>query len=148
MPKLEIRRAVEDDAPAVSECIEAAYSKYAARIKDLPAVSEGIAHEIAEHLVFILEHGHSIVGTVVIICKEEYALLANIAVDPEYAGKGFGRRLMVKAESECRGLGLPEMRLTTHVDMPENIQFYKGLGWRETGRTGSKVHMAKLLPEP
>lgn len=148
MPKLEMRRAVEDDAPAISECIEAAYSKYASRIEDLPAVSEGIADEIAEHLVFVLEHGHSIVGAVVIIRKEEYALLANIAVGPEHAGKGFGRRLMVEAESECRRLGLPEMRLTTHVEMTENIQFYRNLGWRETGRTGSKMHMAKLLQEP
>ena len=32
--------------------------------------------------------------------------------------------------------GLRELRLTTHVAVPENLRLYRHLGWRETGRSG------------
>ena len=55
MEKWSIRRAEPRDATALSDCIDAAYSVYAPRIKDLPAVSEGISEEIENHLVWVAE---------------------------------------------------------------------------------------------
>ncbi len=37
------------------------------------------------------------------------------------------------------------LRLSTHVDMPENVRLYIHLGWEETGRTGNKVQMKKNI---
>lgn len=86
-----------------------------------------------------------IVGGLILVLKDEFAMLANIAVDPDCAGKGIGRGLIEHAEIQCRHLQKGELRLSTHVAMPENVSLYEHLGWKETGRSGNKVHMAKLL---
>jgi len=66
-------------------------------------------------------------------------------VHPDFAGQGLGRVLMDKAEAEARALGLAELRLATHVGLPENVALYAHLGWQENGREGNKVLMRKTL---
>ncbi len=145
MANWRIRPAREQDANALAKCIDAAYSVYEPRIKDLPAVSEGISDEIENHLVWVAELDRLIVGGLILILKDDFALLANIAVDPACSGMGLGRGLIELAEAECRKLGMRELRLSTHVAMPENVRIYVHLGWTETGRSGNKVHMTKHL---
>jgi len=140
-----IRRARDEDADALIRCIDAAYAIFQGRIEDLPAVSEGIAEDIKTHCVWVAELGGSVVGGLVFIPQEDHGLLANVAVDPVASGQGLGRTLIERAEAECRKLGFGELRLSTHVEMPENIRLYEHLGWKVTGRSGSKVHMAKQL---
>ena len=79
------------------------------------------------------------------VLRHEHAILANIAVDPSCTGMGVGRGLIDHAEAHCRALKKVELRLSTHVDMPENVDLYEHLGWEETGRSGNKVHMTKFL---
>jgi ribosomal protein S18 acetylase RimI-like enzyme len=140
-----IRPAELKDAIALSKCIDAAYSIYALRLTDLPAVSEGVAGDIENQLVWVAELKQSIIGGLILIPSDMFMLLANIAVDPRFSGMGLGRELMELAESESRRLGLGELRLSTHVNMPENIDLYSHFGWQEAGRSGNKVHMAKIL---
>lgn len=147
MSDIKIRRATQQDAPAFASCIDSAYSIYASRITDLPAVSEGIAADIENHLVWVAVSGPMIAGGVVLILKGDFALLANIAVDPQWSGKGLGRRLMKRVETECRKTGIYQMRLSTHVKISENIRFYERLGWRQSGGSGNKVHMQKKLQD-
>ena len=145
MQNWHIRRAKDGDAEALIRCIDAAYAPYQERLEDLPPVSEGISQDIRTHCVWVAELHGSVVGGLVLILREEFALLANIAVDPSASGLGLGRGLIECAEAESRRLGLREMRLSTHVGMPENVHLYEHLGWRESGRSGSKVHMVKRL---
>lgn len=146
MTAWQIRRAEPQDARGLAACIEAAYADYAARIADLPAVSEGIADDIAGHRVWVAERDGELAGGIVLVPKEGFLLLANVAVHPACAGLGIGRALIERAEADCRRLGLRELRLATHVAMPENVRLYRHLGWRETGRSGNKVRMKKTLP--
>ena len=140
-----LRRATIDDAGAQSHCIEAACAIYSTRVPDLPAVSEGVAGDIANYRVWVIEMDQKIIGGIIMVPKDEYIFLANVAVHPANAGLGLGRKLMDRAESDCLEMGLRELRLNTHVDMLENVDLYSHLGWRETGRTGNKVHMKKTL---
>lgn len=145
MAEWTIRRAAPQDAVPLSTCIDAAYAAYSGRINNLPPVSEGIAADIEANLVWIVELDLSIVGGLVLVLKDTYAMLANIAVHPDCSGLGIGRGLIEHAESQCRKLKKGELRLSTHVAMPENVGLYAHLGWQETGRSGSKVHMTKFL---
>ena len=145
MTAWQIRRAKPQDARGLAAYIEAAYADYAARIADLPAVSEGIADDISGHRVWVAEWDGKLAGGIVLVPKEGFLLLANVAVHPAWSGQGLGRALMERAEAECRRLGLRELRLSTHVAMPENVRLYRHLGWRETGRSGNKVRMSKVL---
>ncbi len=96
-------------------------------------------------MVWVAEFDNTVVGGLILVLKDEYAILANIAVDPDCKGMGVGRGLIGHAEVYCRSLKKAELRLSTHIDMPENVRLYEHLGWEETERSGNKVHMTKLL---
>lgn len=140
-----IRRAVTGDASALAKCIDAAYAPYRERIDDLPAVSDGVADDIENHLVWVAIHDRAIVGGLILALQDQVAVLANVAVDPASSRMGIGRGLIEHAEANCRALGKRELRLATHVAMPDNVRLYRHLGWREIGRSGNKVHMTKPL---
>lgn len=140
-----IRRAKPTDAAALAACIDAAYSVYAGKGIDLPAVSDGIAEDIQRNIVWVALSGRRIIAGLVLIPREDHAILANVAVDPSAAGLGLGRTLMDRADLEVLKLGLSKLSLTTHAGIPENVRLYEHLGWRATSRIGNKVHMEKTL---
>jgi ribosomal protein S18 acetylase RimI-like enzyme len=140
-----LRIALERDAKELADCLEAAYSIYAERVRDLPAVSDGIPDAIESSRVWVAEIAGQIVGGLILVAHDDFLLLENIAVRPENSGQGLGRALIRQAEKDCRELGLNEIRLSTHKDMPQNIAIYSRLGWKETGRSNNKVHMRKQI---
>lgn len=140
-----IRPAAINDAVPLETCIDAAYAAHRNRIQDVPPVSEGVADDIKSNLVWVAELDRSVVGGVILVLKDEYAMLTNIAVDPDCSGLGIGRALIEHAEAQCRTMKKTELRLSTHVAMPENVRLYEHLGWKETERSGNKVHMTKFL---
>ena len=125
--------------------MDAAYAQYAARITDLPPVSADCAEEIAKYQVWVAVIEDDVVGGLVMIPKEDFMLLASVAVHPDHKGAGLGRALVARAETESLDQGYRELRLTTHVNMPENVQLYGHLGWELVGRHGNKVSMKKLI---
>ena len=139
------RKACHSDATALAECIDRAYARYTLRISDLPAVSDGIENDIANNVVWLAVRNNRIIGVVVLVDKEDHVVLANVAVDPGETGRGLGRALIRLAESETIKLCKDKIRLSTHVDMPENVRIYEHLGWCETERLGNKVLMEKRL---
>ena len=142
-----IRRAEKKDAAALADCFGAAYSIYAPRIADLPAVSDGIEDDIERNVVWVAARDNQVIGGLVLLPKEDHVVLANVAIDPSANGAGLGRAFMDLAEAEARKLGHEKLRLSTHVDMPENVRLYEHLGWHEIGRLGNKVHMEKSLKQ-
>jgi len=142
-----IRRAEKKDAAALAECFDAAYSIYAPRIADLPAVSDGIEDDIERNVVWVAARDNQVIAGLVLLPKEDHVVLANVAIDPSATGAGLGRAFMDLAEAEARKLGHEKLRLSTHVDMPENVRLYEHLGWHEIGRSGNKVHMEKSLKQ-
>lgn len=140
-----IRRAKASDALALATRIDAAYSYIAERGITLPAVSEGIAGDIGNNVVWVAVLEDRIVGGLILIPRENYVVIANVAVEPSATGLGLGRALMNQAETEARNLGQRKLKLSTHIDIPENVELYEHLGWQETGRSGDKVQMEKLL---
>ena len=140
-----IRRAEGRDADALSICIDAAYAEYAARIADLPPVSADCAGEIAKFQVWVAEAANDVVGGLVLVPQDGFMRLANVAVHPDHQGTGLGRAFMALAEAEASDQGYREMRLNTHVDIPENVQLYTHLRWEQTGRDGNTISMKKML---
>ncbi len=145
MAKWTIRQAEHLDAEPLSACIDAAYDVYAARIPDLPPVSADCAGEIATHQVWVAEIASVIVGGLVLVPDDGFMLLANVAVHPDHKGAGLGRAFMALAETEALEQGYHEMRLTTHVDMPENVRLYTRLGWEGAARDGNRISMKKTI---
>ncbi len=140
-----IRRANLQDVNALKQCIDRAYAPVKARLNGLPDVSAGLESEITDNVVYVAETGENIIGCAVLTVDGKTAQLVNIAVDPDYAGRGAGRKLIDVIEAHARDRGAIEIRLTTHIAMPENVALYAHLGWSETGRSGNKVRMSKPI---
>lgn len=140
-----IRPATLADAEALASCIDAAYAKYAQRISDMPSVSDGCAEDIVSNQVWVAVQGDVIIAGLFLVPQDGFMKLANLAVHPSHGGKGIGRRLIELSESEAKRQGFGEMRLNTHVEMPENIQLYQHLGWVEVSRCKNTVSMKNRL---
>jgi len=141
-----IRKAESSDADALSNCMGAAYSECAARISDLPPMtSADCLDDITSSQVWMAVASDMVAGALVLVPQKDFMQLANVAVHPEHRGIGLGRALMTLAETEARRQGYRELRLNTHVGIPENVRLYEHLGWERSGGTDSKVSMQKTL---
>lgn len=145
-----IRSAAARDAVAVTQIVANAYRHYIPRMGRTPEpMLDNYAARIAEGCVWIIEEGMTICGVAVLMPKQDHLLLENIAVDPKRQGKGFGRRLLIFAETEAMRCGYSEIRLYTHLTMIENRRLYTKIGYRETSRGSeagyNRVFMRKQL---
>ncbi len=145
-----LRPATPADLPAITAIVDAAYSPYVPRIgrKPGPMTDDYIAL-VAQGWVQVLEDQGEVCGLLVLIAQPDALLLDNIAIAPAAQGRGFGRRLLVAAETAARAAGLPVIRLYTNVAMTENIAIYTRHGYVETGRRVEnglhRVYMEKRL---
>lgn len=140
-----IRLAQPENVIALRDVVSKAYARYQDVIDDLPDVSSGLADDVRDHDVWVVEQAGAVVGCVVLIHNDDIALVANLAVDPRCAGSGLGRALMAKAELRARATGHNAMRLNTHQKMPANVAFYERQGWKVVEMSPPKVIMSKNL---
>ncbi len=145
-----IRPATPIDLPDVERIVAQAYGHYVARIGATPGpMRDDYSARIAQGVVHVLLEQDSIQGILVLIPEAGCMLLDNIAVAPQAQGKGYGRDLMLFAESEARRVGLDFIRLYTQEKMTENIAIYRRYGYVETHRAEEiglhRVFMKKAL---
>ena len=132
-----LRRASEDDLPAIKELVDAAYTKYVERIGRPPApMVQDYGQLLTTSRVWVIDCATTLVGLLVTEDKGDHLFLDVIAVAPDTQGSGFGRKLMDRAELDAAEQGLTEVRLYTNQAMTENLTFYPTLGYRETHRGG------------
>jgi ribosomal protein S18 acetylase RimI-like enzyme len=145
-----LRAAESPDLSAVSACARAAYAGYVPRIGREPApMVADFAALIAAGDVHVLIDGGALAGFIVMRPAPGHLFVENVAVRPERQGRGFGRRLVAFAEATARKRSLPALELYTNVKMTENIPFYQGLGFVETGRRHEdgfdRIYLRKTL---
>ncbi|WP_421726059.1 GNAT family N-acetyltransferase [Bauldia sp.] len=142
-----IRRAGLADADPLTACLEVAYAEDAARLADLPSMSDGVAGQIANDQVWVAEADGTVVGGLVLATGDGFMQLVNVAVHPDRRGTGLGRALLQLADREAVAQGFAEMRLNTHAGMDANVGLYTRLGWIETDRQRNVVAMRKPLTD-
>lgn len=145
-----LRPARPADVAAIERLVARAYGDYAESIGVRPGpMLDDYAARVAAGEASVLEDEDGIVGLVVLIDKDGYLLLDNVAVDPARQGEGLGRVLVAFAEEEARRRGFADIRLYTHQAMTGNIALYRRLGYEETHRVTEKgfprVYMRKAV---
>ncbi|MFS1518723.1 GNAT family N-acetyltransferase [Bacillus sp. SCS-151] len=141
-----VRKAKAVDAKGLKSCMDAAYSVYLNRFTEkLPPMVVDYEEEIAAYPVWVAESNNEVIGGLVLMFEDEYATIANVAVHPNFQGKGLGRSLLEFAESEAKSRGYMEIRLATHVLLTENVSYYLYLGWAEYNRDDNRVYMKKYI---
>jgi ribosomal protein S18 acetylase RimI-like enzyme len=130
-----IRRAAMEDVTAIKRIVLAAYEKYTARIGKPPApMTNDYEGQVAAGNAWVLELDGELLGLIVLVPKQAYMLIDNIAVVPERQRLGLGRMLLAFAEATAKERGYAEVQLYTNELMHENVAWYARLGYRETSR--------------
>jgi ribosomal protein S18 acetylase RimI-like enzyme len=97
-------------------------------------MDDDYAARVGDGRVWVADAGGEVAGLIVLIPHDDHLLVENVAVEPARQGQGIGRALLDFAERRAAELGIPELRLYTHVKMTENQALYVRLGYREVER--------------
>lgn len=62
--------------------------------------------------------------------EPEYLHVRRVAVDPALQRRGIGTALMNWVHAYARRAGYPEVRIGVRLQLPGNLRFYEGLGYR------------------
>ncbi|WP_157218709.1 GNAT family N-acetyltransferase [Flavisphingomonas formosensis] len=145
-----IRLATLDDAAAVTALTRLAYSKWIPLIgrEPLPMRADHAAH-IRDHRADLLFVGEELAALVETIERDDDVLIENVAVDPSFQKRGYGRKMVTYAEQLARAAGLTTVRLYTNQRFEENLHLYASLGYEiereEALNGGVLIHMVKAV---
>ncbi len=136
MDTVTTRRARAADSAAVAEVATRSYLPYVERMGGhRPAPMDAdYAAAIARDLVWVAEVGTQLAGFVVLVDQPTVTLLENVAVDPDWQGRGIGQLLIALGEEHARSTGKHAVQLYTNAAMRENRRLYGRLGYAEVGR--------------
>jgi GNAT superfamily N-acetyltransferase len=125
-----VRPAETRDAKFLKEIAMAAYAKFLERMEYPPGpLSYDYAKIVAEGNTFIIDADERPVGMVTLQKDGEHLLLRNLAVLPDYQGRGFGGYLIDHAVRIAQMHNLVAIRLWTHEKMFENVPYYERNGF-------------------
>ena len=141
----DLRRAEPTDAAEIVACIDAAYAPWFAAGLQLPDVSGGVAQDIRENLVWVIERDDRIAGCLIAVAGDTAWHLMNVAVHPDFTGRGLGKRLIAACVDASKQAGAEQLLLATHADMPANVSLYSRLGWVVTEQTETRIRMSRHL---
>jgi ribosomal protein S18 acetylase RimI-like enzyme len=145
-----IRRATPGDAGAISTLTHRAYAKWLPILGRKPKpMTADYDQAVREHLIDLLFVGNSLAALVETIPAADHLLIENLAVAPDFQGRGYGRRLAMHAEELARSLGHGEIRLYTNKLFAANVALYRRLGYgidrEEPFKGGFLMHMSKRV---
>ncbi|MEM7336258.1 MAG: GNAT family N-acetyltransferase [Chloroflexota bacterium] len=147
---MNIRPAIPNDVQSMTTCVNAAYAHYIERIGRPPGpMLDDYAEMIRNHTALVAEIESQLAGLLILIEYPGRFLLDNVAVHPDFQGRGVGKQLLIKAEQIAHQRGFAEIQLYTHEKMVENVEIYGRFGYTEFDRRiekgFSRIYMKKVL---
>ena len=107
-----------------------------------------------KHRFDLLYVDNVLAGLIETVDQKNQLLIENVAVSPDFQGRGLGSKLMAHAEDVATSLGYDRVWLYTNKRFTENVALYLKLGYRvdreeDLGGGTIKVDMSKILgPRP
>jgi ribosomal protein S18 acetylase RimI-like enzyme len=94
---------------------------------------ESVAHFLARNpgLSRVATFGSSIVGVAFCGNDGRRGSIYHLAVDPNYRGRGLGKRLVDECLEGLRRLGLQRANIMVATDNPRGREFWSKCGWEE-----------------
>lgn len=82
--------------------------------------------------------GEPPVACMVLTPKDNFLYLGKLAVSVRHRGQGRGRQMVTHAEARAAALGLAGVELQTRIELIENQQTFRAMGFVEITRTAHK----------
>ena len=141
MTEATIREASESDLPAVLRAYTAAGID-GGRSFSIEEAREHLAQlaRYPSYRIFVAVVGGEVAATYALVILDNLAkrgarcgVVEDVAVMPEYQGKGVGRTMMEHAREQCRLAGCYKMTLSSGMPREGAHRFYDSLGFERHG---------------
>jgi len=130
--RYKICKAEADNAAEFSKIAVAAYQHYTPLIGQPPApMLANFSQHISQDISFALWQGDQIIGYAIVMIKQDGYWLENIAVHPDFQGRGFGQAL-IDAVEDFIAQQATSYQLYTNIVMTQNISWYQKIGFVKT----------------
>jgi len=153
--ELVIKKASTDDASAIYDIIQEAFTKYQSdlgvdvKVAALTETVEDIKRDIKHKCVFIALLDDIPVGTVRYEIDEDgIAYLSRFGVKLAYQKYGIGTALMKALEQDAKEHGAKAITLHTALKMHNLIKFYQRLGYYIDSTSSHTGYARALLRKP
>lgn len=127
-----------DDLAEIVALVHRAFGEYRGVLKPesgaLSETEESLAKRLEKNRLFLAEEAGKLCGAVFASRKGDAVYLDRLSVDPEVRGRGIAKRLIEAVESHARGIGVVRVTLGVRLALTQNIAFFQGQGFVETGR--------------
>jgi len=145
-----LRQAVDGDGAAILALTRAAYAKWVPLLgREVTPMLVDYDAALRNDRVDMLHIDGVLAAIVHTIRKPDYLEIYNVAVAPEYQGRGLGRLMLAHGETLAASLGYDEIRLYTNKAFVENIELYLRVGYtiyrEEPFKEGFTIYMKKPL---
>ncbi|PWB24478.1 GNAT family N-acetyltransferase [Flavobacterium sp. HTF] len=157
-----ITKATLADIPALNQLINSAYRGESSKkgwtteanlLEGKRTNEEELAEIINNPKNTILKYteNDNIIGSVLLVEKENQLYLGMLTVSPELQNSGIGKKMLAEAENHARALGLSSIIMTVISVREELIAWYKRHGYVDTGEREafpeSGIHVT-ISPNP
>jgi ribosomal protein S18 acetylase RimI-like enzyme len=133
-----IRRAELAEVDLVKAIVVEAYKPVKKQLSRAPAaLNEGLS-KIARHIQmgdqYVALVGDQIVGTMRVRLSGQTGVISRLGVLERFRGRRIGTLLMQYAENLLASRGAQMVEVEVYGAIEEQLSFYEGLGYKETGR--------------
>ncbi|MGO4773088.1 GNAT family N-acetyltransferase [Flavobacterium sp. W22_SRS_FK3] len=157
-----ITQAILQDIPALTTLINSAYRGETSKkgwtteaniLEGKRTTEEELTQTIQEPKNTILKYteNNQIIGSVLLVKKEQQLYLGMLTVSPELQNSGIGKKMLAEAENHAKALGLSSIIMTVISVREELIAWYKRHGYVATGEREAfpenEIHIA-ISDEP
>ena len=139
-------RATSADASTVRALVRAAYAKWVPLLGREPKpMTADYDVAVRDHVVDVLRLDRKAAALIEMDPEDDHLLVVNVAVSPDYQGRGYGRALLAHAEEFALSLGLKELRLYTSVHLSENVKLYERVGYKVDREEEASPHLGVFV---
>lgn len=151
-----ITKATLRDIPALNILINSAYRGETSKkgwtteahlLEGKRTTEEELTEIIADPKNTFLKYTENdqIIGSVLLVEKEQQLYLGMLTVSPELQNSGIGKKLLAEGENHAKALGLSSIIMTVVSVRTELIAWYKRHGYVDTGKRedfpSSNIHI-------
>jgi tRNA threonylcarbamoyladenosine biosynthesis protein TsaE len=107
---------------------------------------ESVGEALDAHGGLLVEHEGRPVGALLFEPRGRLLGLRRVGVLNSVRGLGVAATMATKAEEIAAARKFGGLELEARVELPRTVEFWRRLGYVESGRNGNRLNMLKLLP--
>jgi tRNA threonylcarbamoyladenosine biosynthesis protein TsaE len=107
---------------------------------------ESIGQALDAHGGLLVEHEGKPVGALLLEPRGRLLGLRRVGVLNSVRGLGVAAKMATKAEGIAAARKFGGLEIEARVELPKTVDFWRRLGYVESGRNGNRLNMLKLLP--